>query len=202
MRRFIVPIIVVPMLLLALAVPTLAATGPRESGTYMSFSSYSTVCTEGGSPTCTDTSLDAFSISPDTIQVCVSTYTYSTRTYRTISQESGCTETSSDALTFTGDFTVSLADTSVTVSEYSCGPRRCTEGASRTITVSASDSAVGEIFTSTSRGTFSDGTCTSRYSSTDKSAELAGTMTIDGVTMDQMGWGSISEYTVSTRCRT
>ncbi|MDQ3690752.1 MAG: hypothetical protein M3406_12115 [Chloroflexota bacterium] len=200
MRRFIVPIIVVPMLLLALAVPTLAAPPLKESGTSKYFSSYSTACTEGGSPTCTDTSLEVFSISPDTVVVCVSTYTYSTRTYRTISQESGCTETSSDALTFTADFTVSLADTSVTVSEFSCGPRRCTEGGTRTITVSASDSAVGEIFSSSGRGTFSDGTCTYRYSFSEQSAELAGTMTIDGVTMDQFGWGSLSQYSVTTRC--
>ncbi len=201
MRRFVVPIIVVPMLLLALAAPALAAPPLKESGTSMYFSSYSTVCTEGRSSTCTDTSLDVFSTSPDTIVVCVSTYTYSTRTYRTISQESGCTdEISSDALTFTGDFTVSLADTSVTVSEVRCGPRRCTESGTRTITVSASDSAVGEIFSSSGRGTFSDGTCTYRYRFTDKSAELAGTMTIDGVTMDQFGWGSLSQYSVTTRC--
>lgn len=200
MRRFLVPVIVVPMLLLALAAPALAAPPLKESGTSMYFSSYSSVCTEGGSPTCTDTSLEAFSIAPDTIVVCLNTYTYSTRTYRLISQESGCTETSSTALTFTSDFTVALSDTSVTVVEFSCGPRRCTEGGSRTVTVSALDSAVGPIFTSSGRSTFSDGTCTYRYSFTDESAELAGTMTIDGVTMDQSGWGSVSEYTVSARC--
>jgi len=66
-----VPVIVVPMLLLALAAPTLAAPPLKESGTSMYFSSYSTVCTEGGSPTCTDTSLDVYSTSPDTIVVCV-----------------------------------------------------------------------------------------------------------------------------------
>ena len=200
MRRFFVPLTVVPVLLLTLAAPALAAPPLKESGTSMYFSSYSTVCVEGGSPTCTDTSLDVFSLSPDTLLVCLNTYTYSTRTYRLISQEYGCTETSSAALTFTGDFTVSLSDTSVTVAEVTCGPRRCAEGGSRTVTVSALDSAVGPILTSTGRGSFTDGTCTYRYSFTDQSAELAGTITIDGVTVDQWGWGSVSQFTVTTRC--
>lgn len=56
------------------------------------------------------------------------------------------------------------------------------------------------IVSSSGRGTSNDGTCTYRYSFTDLSAELAGTMTIDGVTMDQWGWGSLSQYSVTTRC--
>lgn len=200
MRRFMVPVIVVPILLLALAAPTLAAPPLKESGTSMYFSSGPTTCTEGGSPSCTDTWLDVYSVSPDTIVVCLNGYTYSTRTYRTISQEYGCTETSSTALTFTADFDITLSDTTLTVSELTCGPRTCRETGVREVTVSASDSAVGPIYSSSGRGTFSDGTCTYRYSYTDESTELAGTMTIDGNTMDQWGWGSISEYTVSIRC--
>lgn len=200
MHRFIVPAIVVPMLLLALAAPTLAAPPLKESGTSMYFSSYSTVCSEGRSPSCTDTSLNVFSIAPDSVLVCVDTYTYSARTYRLISQESGCTETSSSVLSITGDFTVTLSDTSVTVSELRCGRRGCIEAGTRTITVSAQDAAVGPIQTSSGRGSFSDGTCTYRYSFTERSAELAGTMTIDGVTLDQWGWGSVGEYRVTARC--
>ena len=200
MRRIMVPVIVVPMLLLALAAPTLAAPPLKESGTSMSFSSSSTVCTEGGSPTCTDTWVDAFSVSPDTIVVCLSSYTYSTRTYRTVSQENGCSETGSAALTFTSDFSVTLADTSVTVFKYTCGPRRCTEAGSRAVTVSALDTAVGPISTSSGRGSFTDGTCTYRYSYTDQSAELAGSMTIDGVTMDEWGYGSVSKFSTTVRC--
>jgi len=200
MRRFVVPVIVVPMLLLALAAPALAAPPLKESGTSMSFFSGSTVCTEGDSQTCTDTFIQAFSIDANTIVVCLDEITYSTRTGRLVSQESGCTETSSTALTFSADFTVTLSDTSVTVSEITCGPRGCRESGTRTVTVSALDTAVGPILTSTGRGTFDDGTCTFRFSSTDQSAEIAGTMTIDGVTMDESGFGSVSEFKVSTRC--
>src|SRR3989304_3952332 len=104
-----------------------------------SCSSVSTVCIEVVSPTFTDTWVDAFSVSPDTIVVCLSSYTYNTRTYRTVSQEYGCSETGSAALTFTSDFSVTLADTSVTVFKYTCGPRRCTAAGSRTVTRSRLD---------------------------------------------------------------
>lgn len=200
MRRFVVPVIIVPMLLLALAAPALGAPPLKESGTSKSFYSASTVCTAGGSQTCTDTILEAFSIDANTIVVCLSSYTYSTRTGRLTNQESGCTETSSTALTFTGDFTVSLSNTSVTVTELNCGRRGCTEGGSRTVIVSALDRAVGPVRTSTGRGSFTDGTCTFRYSFTEQSAELAGTMTIDGVTTEQSGFGSVAEFKTTSRC--
>lgn len=200
MRRIMVPVIVVPMLLLMLAAPAFAAPPLKESGTSMSFSSGSSVCTEGGSPTCTDTWVDAFSASPDTIVVCLGMNIYSTRTYRTVSQEYGCSETSSAALMFTSDFSVTLADTSITVFKYTCGPRRCTEAGSRNVIVSALDTAVGPINSSSGRGSFSDGTCTYRYSYTDQSAQLAGTMTIDDVTMEQWGWGSVGTFSTTVRC--
>ena len=193
MRRLLVPLFVVPALLLALAVPAAAAPPLKESGTSKSFTSISSTCS-GAS--CTDVILDAFSLDNETILVCLNYLTYSTRTGQIRSQESGCTETSSDALTVTSDVTVSLDPTSITLAE--CGRRGCTE--TRTVTVSATDSAVGPVFSDVGRGTFSDGTCTFRYRFESRSAPIAGTMTIDGVTLEQSGGASLSEFTVSSRC--
>ena len=192
-RRSFVTLIAVPVLLLVLAAPVAAAPPMRESGTQQSFFSVATSCS--GS-TCTDRVLEAFTLDSETLVVCLSSFTYNPRTGRLVSQESGCTETSPGALTVTGDFTVTLADTAVTLA--TCNRRGCTE--SDTVTVSAQDSAVGPVFTETGRGTFSDGSCTSRYSFTSQSSQIAGTMTIDGVAYQQSGSASISQFTVSTRC--
>ena len=192
-RRSFVPLIAVPVLLLMLAAPVAAAPPMRESGTQQSLSSVATTCSGA---TCTDTIVDAFTVDSETLVVCLSSYTYNVRTGRLVSQESGCTETSPGALTVTSDFTATLAPTAVTVA--SCDQRGCTEG--RTVTVSAQDSAVGPVFSETGRGTSSDGTCTYRYRFSSQSAQVAGTLTVDGVTQPQSGFASISEFTVSSRC--
>ena len=193
MRRSFVPLIAVPVLLLMLAAPVAAAPPMRESGTQQSLSSVATTCSGA---TCTDTIVDAFTVDSETLVVCLSSYTYNVRTGRLVSQESGCTETSPGALTITADFKVTLTDTTITLA--TCNQRGCTEG--DTVTVSAQDTAVGPVFTETGSGTFSDGTCTSRYRFTSESAPVAGTMTIDGVVLQQSGFASISQFTVSTRC--
>jgi hypothetical protein len=136
-------------------------------------------------------------IDPDTLVVCLSTYTYSIRTGRIQSEASGCQETSPDALTITEDFDVTLAETTITFME--CNQRGCRE--TDTVTVSAHDSAVSPIFTHSDRGTFSDGTCTFRYSSSGEGAEVAGTMTIDGVVYEQFGSADVTTFRVTQRCR-
>jgi len=181
------------LLALTLAAPASAAERVRESGTFHSFSSGSFVCSGN---TCTDTFVDAFSIGNDTLVVCFNEFTYNVRTGRGTS-EGGCTETVESALTISDDFTVTLAPTAVTL--FSCNQRRCTEG--DTVTVSAADEAVGPIQTVTGRVTIKDGTCTIRISFSDRFAEVAGTMTIDGVTIDQQGFASVSEQTMTTTCR-
>jgi hypothetical protein len=194
MRRLLISFTALPILVLALAAPAAAAPPLRESGTQASFFSFNTICSGA---TCTDTYVDAFNIDSETLVVCLSSYTYNVHTGRLVSQESGCIETSPEALTISSDFTVTLAETAITL--FDCNRHACTEG--DTLTVSAQDSAVGPVFTDSGRGTSSDGTCTYRYSFSSESAEVAGTMTIDGVTLEQSGFASISQFTVSSRCR-
>ena len=193
MRRVVVSVGLLPILLFMLAAPAAAAPPLRESGTQKQFFSVSSTCSQNS---CTDTFLDAFSIDANTLLVCVSSFTYNIRTGRPISQESGCSETSNDALVIGNDLSATLAETAVTFVD--CNRRGCVEG--DTVIVSASDTAFGPVFSETGRGTFTDGTCTFRFRFTSTSSEVAGTMTIDGVVYEQSGFAGISEFTVSSRC--
>lgn len=172
-RRLLVSFVAIPVLLLTLAAPTVAAPPLKESGIQRSFNSYAFECSGA---TCTDTSLYAHTLDAETLEVCLDITAFNWRNNRFVSGEFGCTWTDPSALDITADFTVTLADTIIGLSD--CDRRGCTE--SRTVTVSAQDSAVGSVFSASSRGTFSDGTCTYRYSSSRESAEIAGTMWIDG----------------------
>lgn len=201
MRRPFLIFIAVPALLALLATPAMGAQPIRESGIYESFSSSSEICTTGAQAECSYTSLSVYSYDPDTIEVCLYTATYpSGRGAPGFTEGYGCTVVDDGALTVTEDFDFILAETALEFFEYSCQARQCTETFG-TVTVSANDSAIGPISTTSGRGTFTEGGCTYRYSFVDQWAELAGTMTVDGVTMDQWGSGYVTDATSSVRCR-
>ena len=182
------------LLVLAVAGPVSGAERVRESGTFSSFSSFSTTCSGN---TCSDTILDVFSLDSDTVAVCVTEVTYNSRTGRETSYSSGCTETDASVLSISSGFAVTLASTDVTLAN--CNQRRCVEG--DTVTVAASDTATGPIQTVTGRVTIRDGSCTTRISFRDQSAEVAGTLTIDGTTLSEQGFATISDQTATTICR-
>jgi hypothetical protein len=129
--------------------------------------------------------------------VCLSTATYvlNRDRFNLRSQEYGCTEVPASALSLTSDLTATLASTTVTLTSEG---RR---SQSREVTVSAHDEAVGPVRTSSGRGSFRDGTCTYRYSYTERSAEVAGTITIDGTPLQESGFAAVGESTFSERCR-
>ena len=81
----------------------------------------------------------------------------------------------------------------------SCNRRTCTT--TRTVTVSASDTPTGPISTTTSRSTTKSGGCTTRTTTTDTFADLAGTMTIDGTSFDQTGSIDVFTSTSTTHCK-
>ena len=195
MRRLFIPAFVVPMLLFAMAVPAAAAPPFKESGTQNQLFSVSSTCSGN---TCTDLILDAFMIDPETLVVCLNEFTYSTRTGRVVSETSNCDEASPEALSITGDWDVTLAETTIDVVQ--CNRRGCAE-TGETITVSAHDTATGPVSTFSDRGTFSDGVCTFRYRASGATADVAGTMTVDGVVYEQQ-WGqaSVTTFTTTSRC--
>ena len=209
MRRIVLALVAVMALLLTFAAPVAADTVPsgpfRESGTSKYLSSWSFDCVPSHArTTCTETGVDAFSIGPTELAVCVYTvtYTYSERTGRgrLINQESGCSDplapsTLNITVSKVNVLTATLDSTSVTL--YTCNQRSCT--ASRTVTVSASDSG-GPVGTFTNRGSFKDGTCTFRYSESGYTSAVSGTLTIDGTTLAEDGWAQQSEYKVSSTC--
>lgn len=208
MRRAAFSVFGVVALVLTFAAPVAADTtaGPfRESGTSKYLNSYTIDCTpQGARTTCTETGIDTYSISPTELVVCLYTYTYTyserTGRGRLVSQESGCSEpVASSTLNITvsrDQLTATLGATEVTL--YDCNQRSCAE--SRTVTVSASDSG-SPVGTFTNRGTFKDGTCTYRYSESGSQAPVSGTMTIDGTTMAEDGFASISDFKVQSTCR-
>lgn len=193
-RRLIIPFLAVPILLLAIAAPALGAPPLKESGTQLNFESYAYTCSGA---TCTQTAVYAYSQDSAALEVCLEVTTFNWRNNRMVSGEFGCTSTDPSALLITTDFTVTLSETSILLSD--CNRQGCT--VSRTAIVSAEDSAVGPVRSESSRGSFSDGTCTYRYASSSQSAELVGTMWIDGSAVEQSGFAAISEFTVVSRCQ-
>lgn len=198
--------VVLSVLVLGVAAPASAAPPVREkqSGTYASLYSFSSNCTtDRGRTVCTDINLSASTDPTGVTFVCVSIDSYAVNRdrYTSISSESGCTETTAGVLQISDSMSATLAATTVNVVSYNCNRGRdCQAGGSRDVTVSASDTAVGPVSSSSGRGTFTDGNCTYRYSFTASSAEVAGTITLDGVTYDESGYAEKGDYVTTSRC--
>jgi hypothetical protein len=200
MRRALGIALTAGTLVVGVAAP--AAAAPPEhmktSGSYANLSSSTEDCRQHGSnrTVCTNVNLYASTNSDGTGFVCVDTATYSiSRDRFTLrSQENGCTDVPDSTLTVTDGFVATLAPTTLTL--FSDGAK----SSSRTVTVSAQDSPVGPVATSTGRGSFKDGTCTYRYSYSERSAPVTGTITLDGVTLDESGFAAVGSDRVTERC--
>lgn len=196
MRRTIATGVVLPILLILLAAPVAAAPPVRDSGTQQFFSAFSSSC---GPSTCTDTFVEVFTASDETIVVCLFETTYNIRTGRLISEDGACSEeVSADALVISGDLSsASLSPTDVTF--FNCNQRGCTEG--ETITVSAELTGFGPTFTDKSRSTFSDGTCTVSFSSSGEQRQASGTISLGNETLAADGHIGSGKFSFVERCR-
>jgi hypothetical protein len=186
------------MALLLAAGPVAADTTGGQSGTY--FQSYTTSCTGSAArQVCTDTIVDSHPVEEGTSEVCLDKYTYSISRNRFafISETFGCTPGSAIV---GSDYSVSLAPTEITMFTCAAHKKSCS-GAPTTATVSANDSPVSDPATTTSRTVTKVGGCTYTTRSTETDVELAGTMTIDGTTMDENGFLSIIDSTTTERCK-
>jgi hypothetical protein len=195
-RRFAVAFLAVPFMLLLAVGPVAADTSPNGSN----FSSFASSCsTTGGRQVCADTNLFVSSNedgSPG--QPCLEIFTYSIGAngrFTVISDEFGCA--SSGTIAIGADLSVVLDPTQIPLEE--CGRRTCTS--SRTVTVSASDSPTGPISTTTTRSTTKSGNCTTKMTTTDQFADLAGTLTIDDTTFDETGFIDVFTSTSITHCK-
>ena len=92
-----------------------------------------------------------------------------------------------------------MASIAPTVVELvSCNRRSCTEAGA--ITVSAELVSGGQVFESTNRGTFSDGTCTYRFTSSAVGTDGPAEITLDGGTVIGQGSYSSEEFSIASRC--
>ena len=197
MRRVAVAFLAVPICLL-LAVGSVAAdTSPNGTN----FSSSSSSCSMSGSrQLCTDIFLSVFSNEdgsdgPPCLQI--SKYSISSNgRFTSISDEFGCA-TGSSTVAIGADLSVAVSPTQIPLD--TCNRRTCTS--SRTVTVSASDTPTGPISTTVTRSTTKSGNCTTKSTTTDTFAELAGTLTIDGTVFDQTGFIDIFTTTETTHCK-
>lgn len=204
MRRAVLTAALLGGLLVGGAAPAAAATPEREkqSGSFTHLESYTSECTPqpAGGETCTSIFLFA---STDTsgmgsVSLTIDTYLIDgDGDYIPIGFESGFVEGSD--LTVGSDLSATLAPTTLTL--QSCTDEGCEGAGSREVTVSASDAPTGPVRTSRERGKFKEDGCMYKWSSTSRSAEVAGTITLDGVTYDEIGQVSTGDYRFMSRCK-
>ena len=199
MRRLAVASLALPFALLLAVGPVAADTGPGGSGT--SFFSFSTTCsTSGARQVCIDSNLNAFAGEGGDSETCLDLFTYSVSSngrFTFISDQFGCAPTAS--LTIGSDFSVTLGSTDIAMQTCAAHKRQCS--GSTNATVSAHDSVVGDVAKTTTRSTTVQGNCTTRTTTTETSAELAGTMTINGTTVDEQGFLDIVDQSFTIRCK-
>jgi hypothetical protein len=173
------------LLIAASVVPVAADTSAGGSRLQSSSSS----CVDG---LCTDTNISAFlDLSGGT--ACIEFLAYTDETF--VSDESGCAPTRS----FTISKTLAASFGATSIPLEICDETSCT--ATRTVTVSASDTPTGPITTTRGRSTTKNGTCISKIKFTDRSVNVAGSYTIDGVTTAETGFVSVHTETSKTTCR-
>lgn len=196
MRRFAASLVALPILVLLLAGPASAAPPVKDSSTQMFLSAFTFDC---GPTICTDTTVDVFTVSDETMVVCLSETRFNIHTGRLISQDSACSdEVSSDTLVIDADLSsASLSPTDVTF--FNCNQQGCVEG--DTVIVSAELTASGPIFSDKSRSTFTDGTCTVTFTSSGEQRQASGTITVDGETLAVDGSIGIGKFSFMERCR-
>jgi hypothetical protein len=198
MRRFIVSSLAIPFALLVALGPVAADTGPGGNGT--NFFSFSETCSTSAARTvCTDTYLN---VNPDengNSFSCLELYTFSITGRRGsfISDLYGCVPTS--GFTVGSDYSVALAPTDISLQICAAHKRQCSGSA--IVTVSATESVVGDVAITTTRSTTVVGGCTYRTMATDTNAELAGTITVNGSSSDGQGFLDIFDSTTMVHCK-
>jgi hypothetical protein len=133
-----------------------------------------------------------------TSEACLDVYTYSISRNRSsfVSDTYGC---GPGSVILGADYSATVPPTDISM--QTCAAHKKTCSGSTTTTVSASDSPVSDPATTTSRTVTKVGGCTYTTKSTQTDVELAGTITIDGTTMDQDGFVSVIDSTTTVRCK-
>ena len=196
MRRHALALLAIPIALLISVAPVAADTFGAP-GTYF-YTSSTTCTTSGGMDTCNDVILNVTPDDTGAYVACLELQTFTTNGRgggSLKSHEAGCAPAGN--LTVGKDLSVSLGSTSVALE--SCTKQQvCTP--TRTVTVSASDTPTGALFSTTTKSTETIDGCTTRTTVTEKSVDLAGTLTSDGVTQDSSAFVQDFSVKATTNC--
>ena len=196
MRRHALALLAIPIALLISVAPVAADTFGAP-GTYF-YTSSTTCTTSGGMDTCNDVILNVTPDDTGAYVACLELQTFTTNGRgggSLKSHEAGCAPAGN--LTVGKDLSVSLGSTSVALE--SCTKQQvCTP--TRTVTVSASDTPTGPLFSTTTKSTETIDGCTTRTTVTEKSVDLAGTLTSDGVTQDSFAFVQDFSLKQTTTC--
>ena len=188
MRRAVSILAGLILLIAASVVPVAADT----TGGGNQLESFSSTCVGN---VCTDTNVSAFLDPSAGGTACIDYFKYLADDGTFVSEENGCAPAPS--FTISSALAASFGPTSIPLGL--CDDTSCT--ASRTVTVSASDSPTGRITTTSGKSTTKDGVCTTKIKFTDRSVSVAGTYTVDGTTTAETGDVSTHSETSKTTCR-
>ena len=196
MRRHALALLAIPIALLISVAPVAADTFGAP-GTYF-YTSSTTCTTSGGMDTCNDVILNVTPDDTGAYVACLELQTFTTNGRgggSLKSHEAGCAPAGN--LTVGKDLSVSLGSTPVALE--SCTKQQvCTP--TRTVTVSASDTPTGALVTTTTKSTETFDGCTTKTTVTEKSVDLAGTLTSDGVTQDSSAFVQDFSVKATTNC--
>jgi hypothetical protein len=201
MRRRLLALGIGVLSALAVAGPALADTSPgpgnfRDSGSTRYLNSGASEC---GQNTCTDTyvygQITDLQGGDTYMSVCFEQYTYPARQGGQFTQRFGCSEV--DAPTIADDLSSASVDVTLLVTE--CGRRTCSGESS--VTVTADFSAIGSpnAYSYTQKQQYE--TCTDTYRVRGQSVDAAGTIGVDGASLDAFAQIGSETFAFSSRCR-
>ena len=140
MRRFVVSAAALSILVLLFAAPAAAAPPVKNSRTQEFLFAVSSDC---GPATCTDTFVDVFTVSDETLVVCLFESTFNIHTGRNISEDGAVPDEGPRAMRWSSARICSSASLSPTeVTFFDCNQQGCVEG--DTVTVAAELTARGQ----------------------------------------------------------
>jgi len=187
MRRTLISLMIVPVILLAIAAPTMAG-NPTRNGVSTSFRADSRSCDE---TTCTFFSLtahnaDSFGLNPDYLRACLTVITESRKTGRVLDRAHGCVWRNLSALMVANDLAATFGPTRIGI--------RHSGGTRTRVLVASVESATGPLAVVKARLQADADGCVYRYLLHQAASDIGGRLRVRGVTLPSTGFVSVRQY--------